>query len=369
MEVGVVKEIKNQEYRVALIPDHVKQLTESGHQVLVEYNAGTGSGFSDAQYRKAGAELCKVERAWATDLVIKVKEPLVSEYSYLQGQILLTFLHLAGADYELTQTLLDSKTTALAYETLEDENGRLPLLAPMSAIAGNMATQMGSYYLARSQGGKGVLIGQILGTGHGKVLVVGDGVVGQHAARVAIALGAEVTIAGLYPERLTDLREKISPRLKFIQSSPDTISAEIVDMDLVIGAVLRHGHKAPYVVTEAMVKSMQPGSVIVDVSIDQGGCVQTSRPTTHDKPVFASHEVVHYCVTNMPGAFPRTSTLALTEATWPYLRMLADGGFDAIKENIPLQTAVNTLSGYLCNQAVADSLDLESRFRSVNGLF
>ena len=368
MKIGVVREIKNREYRVALMPDHVQQLTESGHHVLVESNAGIGSGFSDDQYRLSGAQLCNTEQAWACDLVVKVKEPLVSEYGFLRGQMLFTYLHLAGADPRLTQKLLESKTTALTYETMEDSQGRLPLLAPMSAIAGNMATQMGSYYLARSQDGKGVLLGRVQGVGHGKVLVIGDGVVGQHAAAVAAALGAEVTIAGLSPQRLSSLRQQISPQLHYIKSSTESIAAEIVNTDLLIGAVLCHGQKAPYVVSEAMVKAMQSGSVIVDVSIDQGGCVETSRPTTHDNPVFIRHEVVHYCVTNMPGAYPRTATIALTTATWPYIRQLADKGLDAIGQDTRLQTAVNTMSGYLCNQAVADSLDCNDRFRLLTDL-
>ncbi len=369
MRIGVVKEIKNQEYRVALMPDQVQQLAKSEHQVYVEKNAGLGSGFSDNKYHEAGAEICDTNKAWASDLVVKVKEPLVQEYQMLQGQLVFTYFHLAGVDPQLTQTLLNSKTTALAYESLEDEDGRLPLLAPMSAVAGNMATQMGSYHLAKSQGGKGTQLGQILGAGYGKVLVIGDGVVGQHAARVACALGAEVTIAGLFPERLDTLRQQISPKLQFIQSNAESISAAIVEMDLVIGAVLCHGQKAPYVVSEFMVKTMQPGSVIVDVSIDQGGCIETSRPTTHDDPTFVLHDVIHYCVTNMPGAFPRTSTVALTTATWPYIEQLADGGLDAIRTEPAFQTALNTFNGYVCNKAVADSLKLNARYRTLNELF
>ena len=368
MKIGIVKEIKNQESRVALIPDHVLKLTEYGHQVVVQNNAGIGSGFNDDQYRNAGARLADAEHVWACDLVVKVKEPLAPEYQYLQGQMLFTFLHLAGVDPGLTQVLLETKTTALAYESLEDESGRLPLLAPMSAVAGNMATQMGSYYLASTKGGRGVQLGRILGAGHGKVLVIGDGVVGQHAASVASALGAEVTIAGLFPDRIEELRQQISPHLQFIKSNTETISRAIVDMDLVVGAVLCHGQKAPYVVSESMVKTMQPGAVIVDVSIDQGGCVETSRPTTHDDPTFVLHDVIHYCVTNMPGAFPRTSTLALTMATWPYIEQLVDGGLAAIRASAALQTALNTLNGYVCNKAVADSLVLNDKFRRTNEL-
>ncbi len=368
MDIGVVKEIKNKEYRVALTPNHTLQLTQSGHRVLVEKDAGIGSGFSDNQYCQAGAELCDTDQVWATNLVLKVKEPLAGEYVFLQGQMLFTFLHLAGADPELTQTLLDSKTTALAYETLEDEHGRLPLLAPMSAIAGNMATQMGSYYLARTQGGKGVQLGRVLGAGYGKILIIGDGVVGQHAARVACALGTEVTIAGLFPERFALLKQQVASELQFIESTTENISEAITSADLVIGAVLCHGQKAPFVVSKTMVKTMQPGSVIVDVSIDQGGCIETSRPTSHDYPIFIVDEVIHYCVTNMPGAFPRTSTLALTTATWPYIERLVAGGWKGLQKDAVLQTAMNTYKGFVANAAVAESLGLNDRYRNANEL-
>ncbi|MEE9426361.1 MAG: alanine dehydrogenase [Methylococcales bacterium] len=368
MDIGVVKEIKNQEYRVAFTPHHALELTQSGHRVLVENNAGIGSGFSNDHYYSSGAELCDTAQTWDADLVLKVKEPLAEEYAFLQGQILFTFLHLAGTDPVLTEALLDSKISALAYETLEDEHGRLPLLAPMSAIAGNMATQMGSYYLARIHGGKGVQLGRVLGAGHGKVLVVGDGVVGQHAATVACALGAEVTIAGLFPERITVLKQQISPQLQFIESTTGNISAVIADADLVIGAVLCRGQKAPFVISESMVKTMQPGSVIVDVSIDQGGCIETSRPTSHDHPVFVLHGVIHYCVTNMPGAFPRTSTLALTTATWPYIERLVAGIMGGLKNDAVVLTAFNTYKGYVVNAAVAKSLGLNTRFRQIDEL-
>jgi alanine dehydrogenase len=282
--------------------------------------------------------------------------------------MLFTFLHLAGAKPELTLALLDSGTTALAYETLEDQYGRLPLLAPMSAIAGNMATQMGSFYLAKTQGGKGVQLGRVLGNGHGKVLVIGDGVVGQHAATVACALGADVMIAGLYPLRFDCLKQQISPDLQTIESTAETISKEIVNADLVGGAVLCHGQKAAYVVTQAMVQSMQAGSVIVDVSIDQGGCVETSKPTSHDQPIFIDEGVIHYCVTNMPGAFPRTSTLALTTSSWPYIKKLVAGGVNGLQNDTVLKTALNCFKGYVCNAAVAESLRLTDRFCSVDEL-
>jgi len=324
MKIGVVKEIKEEEYRVALTPDGASALIGHGHAVLVEEGAGLGSGFADEAYRAAGATLCDTAQAWNTDLVMKVKEPLAAEYVWLGEQIVFTYFHLAGVARRLTETLLARGTTAIAYETLEDEAGRLPLLAPMSAVAGNMATSMGSYYLARFNGGKGVQLGCVLGSCHGKVVVIGDGVVGRHAARVADSMGAAVFLAGRKPEREPQLKKAISPRMQFFLSTPDRIGRHLEEADLVIGAVLRHGAKAPHVVTEPMVKAMQPGSVAVDVSIDQGGCIETSRPTSHGAPVYERFGVIHYCVANMPGAYPRTSTLALTTATLPYALQLAD---------------------------------------------
>ena len=315
MKVGVLKEIKAQENRVALTPAGARSLVAAGHVVSVEKGAGAGSGMSDADYEAGGAELVSAEVAWASDLVLKVKEPLESEYGYLDRQIVFTYFHLAGVARSLTEKLLDRGTTAVAYETVEDEAGRLPLLAPMSAVAGNMAINVGNHYLAKPNGGKGMLLGNVLGRRFGKVVVIGDGVVGRHAARTAVGVGADVHVAGRHPERVPELEREISPELRFFLSEPALLAGALRDADLVVGAVLLRGSKAPHAVTESMVRGMQPGSVIVDVSIDQGGCVATAHPTTHADPVYVKHGVTHYCVTNMPGAYPRTATLALTAAT------------------------------------------------------
>lgn len=368
MKIGIPKEIKNQEGRVALTPAGARHLVEAGHAVWVQREAGAGSGFADREYEEAGACMCAVDEAWASDLVVKVKEPEESEYPYLQQQMVFTFFHLAGVPRSLTETLLERKTTAIAYETLEDERGRLPLLAPMSAIAGNMSALVGAYYLARFNGGRGVQLGEVLGQRHGKVVVIGDGVVGSHAARTARGLGAQVFVAGLDPERGEALRQEISPDLNYFLSSQEAIARHLQDADLVIGGVLLHGAKASFVVSEAMVGAMQPGSVIVDVSIDQGGCVETSSPTSHSEPVFVKHGVIHYCVTNMPGAYPRTSTLALTSASLPYLRQLADQGLEALRTNGGFAKALNAYRGFLTCRPAAQGLGMLERYRDFTEL-
>ncbi len=362
MKIGIVKEIKDEEYRVALAPSGAKALSARGHAVFIEQGAGLGSGFTDEEYQDAGATICGVEDAWDADLVIKVKEPLESEYDYLDEQMIFTYFHLAGGDRRLTEILLERRTTAVAYETLEDDQGRLPLLAPMSAIAGNMAVQMGGYYLAKFNHGKGMQLGSVLGQRYGKVLVIGDGVVGMHAARTAHGMGSSVFVAGLWPERGELLKREIGDDVNFFLSSSEAIAGHAKDADLIIGAVLLHGARAEHVVTETMVKSMQPGSVIVDVSIDQGGCIETSRPTSHSDPVYLKHGVIHYCVTNMPGAYPRTSTFALTEATLPYALKLADKGIAALREDPGFSKAVNVYQGYVTYQPVAEAFGLMSRY-------
>jgi alanine dehydrogenase len=365
MKIGLIKEIKNRENRVALTPDSVKVLAEREHQVHVEKDAGSGSGFLDKTYVNAGAKIVSVDAAWDTEMVVKVKEPLESEYRFLRNQILFTYLHLAGATKALTETLLSRKTTAVAYETVEDSHGRLPILAPMSAVAGNMATLMGSYYLAKFNNGKGVQLGTVLGRQHGKVVIIGDGVVARHAAKVAVSMGAKVIVIGKSSERAALLKKDISTELQFVISEPKSIARHVQDADLVVGAVLLRGAKAPYVVTESMVRRMQPGSVIVDVSIDQGGCVETSHPTSHSQPIFEQHGVIHYCVTNMPGAYPKTSTLALNSAALPYTLELADkGGIRALRENSALGKGLNTYQGYITYQPVAESLDLMMSYRA-----
>lgn len=368
MKVGLIKEIKDKENRVGLTPAGVRALVGDGHEVRVEQGAGSGSGFSDQDYSKVGARLVLADEAWDSDLVVKVKEPLEAEYRRLRDQIVFTYFHLAGVTPTLTETLLRRGTTAVAYETVEDTGGRLPLLAPMSGVAGNMAVTMGGYYLAKPQGGKGMLLGEVMGDKYGKVVVIGDGVVGRHAARAAAGMGSEVFICGRHPEREAELKQAISPAMRFFLSEPDAIARELRDADLVVGGVLIRGARAPHLVTEAMVKSMQPGSVIVDVSIDQGGCVETSHPTTHSDPVFEVYGVSHYCVANMPGAYPRTSTLALTAATLPYVRRLAAEGLAALSADPGFAKGVNTHGGYVTCEAVAEGLGLQDRHRTFEEL-
>ena len=362
MRIGVVREIKDKENRVSLTPEGTRRLVEAGHAVNVQAGSGSGSGFTDADYRLAGADIVDVGGAWGTDIVLKVKEPLPVEYPYLGGQIVFTYLHLAGVDRSLTEALLQKRVTAIAYETVEDADGALPLLRPMSAVAGHMAATIGSYYLARFNGGKGILPGKILGQQYGKVLVIGDGVVGRHAAKAAAALGARLFVCGRHSERSEALKQEISAALNFVMSTPDNIARHAADADVVIGAVLVPGARAPYLVTEDMVRNMQPGSVIIDVSIDQGGCIETSRPTSHSEPVFEQHGVIHYCVTNMPGAYPRTSTLALTAATLPYVLRLAEKGVASLLEDAPFAKGVNTHRGHLTCEAVADALGMMGNF-------
>jgi alanine dehydrogenase len=362
MNIGVPQEIKENENRVALTPAGAKALVEAGHQVVIQQGAGAGSGFPDQQYAQAGAGLVSAAAAWEAELVLKVKEPLSQEYELLNGQMLFTYLHLAGVDPDLTEALLRSATTAIAYETTEDAQGRLPLLAPMSAVAGNMAVTMGNYFLAGFNGGKGMLLSRIFDDRFGKVVIIGDGVVGRHSARVADALGAEVVLLGRQADRESELKREISEQIHFLVSEPDTIARELKEADLVVGAVLIRGARAPMVVTEEMVATMQAGSVIVDVSIDQGGCVATSRPTTHAHPVYQVHGVTHYCVANMPGAYPRISTIALTNATLPYVRRLADQGLEALHADPGFARAVNTYRGRITCEAVAEALGRRDRF-------
>ena len=363
MKVGVVKEIKEKENRVALTPAGAQTLTQAGHSVLVQTGAGVGSGFDDEAYAQAGAQLVSAGSAWKTDLVLKVKEPLQQEYAQLRDQMLFTYFHLSGVTPTLTDALLEHKTTAIAYETVESDQGELPLLAPMSAVAGNMAVTMGNYYLAHFNHGKGMLLSRIFGERYGKTVIIGDGVVGRHCARAADSMGANVYIVGRHPDRVPELQEEISGDIHFVRSTPENIAAELVDTDLVVGAVLRRGARAPHVVTDAMVRDMQPGSVIVDVSIDQGGCVETSHPTTHSTPVYEKHGVIHYCVANMPGAYPRLSTIALTNATLPYVLKLADSGIDAPRTDQGFALGVNTHNGHITCKAVAEALHLMNKFR------
>lgn len=364
MKIGIPREIKDSEGRVSLSPNAVRRLIQAGHHVKVEQGAGIGSGFHDQEYLDAGAAVVTVAEAWQSDLVIKVKEPLPSEYPWLKKQILFTFLHLSGVDPRLTDALLNAGTTGVAYETLEAPDGSLPILAPMSAIAGNMAALVGAYYLGRAHGGKGVQLGQVLGHRHGKVLVIGDGVVAQHAARSAAGLGASVVMLGLDASKGNVLSNELGDRFRFLESSPEEITRQLPDADLLVGAVLRRGAKADFVVKQSQIKLLAEGSVVVDVSIDQGGCIETSRPTSHSHPVYVEEGVTHYCVTNMPGAYPRTSTLALSEAVLPYALQLADKGIDALGEDSGFAKALHTLEGALVIQTVADDLHLSKLYRN-----
>jgi len=329
MIVGVPKEIKDNEYRVSMTPGGVRQLVEAGHTVLVETGAGDGSYFSDPDFQKAGAEIVSADEAWQrATMVVKVKEPLPSEYRYLRPDLVLfTYLHLA-ADEQLTRVMAESGVTGIAYETVELPNGTLPLLTPMSEVAGRMAVQVGAHYLERPEGGRGKLLGGIPGVRPADVIIVGGGVVGTHAAQMALGLGAMVTLLDISLDRLRQLSEVLHGHFVTLAANPLSIAQSVRYADLLIGAVLVKGAKAPKLVTREMVSHMQAGSVIVDVAVDQGGCVETTRPTTHSHPTFVVNGVVHYCVANMPGAVPRTSTHGLSNATLPYVQELANKGFE-----------------------------------------
>lgn len=361
MIIGVPKEIKTDEARVALTPAGAATLTVAGHRVLIEAGAGVGSGFDDAAYAKAGATLLKDKKQLFDEsgMIMKVKEPLEPEYGlFHEGQVLFTYLHLAP-DREQTLGLLGAKIVGIAYETVEVD-GSLPLLTPMSEIAGRMAPQIGAHFLERPQGGRGVLLGGVPGVPPGDVTVIGGGVVGLNAARVAMGLGAHVCILDINPDRLRAIDDIYGGRITTLASNPYAVADAVAKADLLIGAVLIPGARAPKIVTEAMVKDMKPGSVIVDVAIDQGGCIETiDHPTTHRDPVYVKHGVVHYSVANMPGAVARTSTLALTNSTLPYaVKIAADPG-KAIKTVKGLDKGVNVYRGKLTIQAVATAHGLD----------
>ena len=359
MIIGVPKEIKNNENRVAITPAGVLSFVQAGHTVLIEKEAGVGSGFNDSDYARAGAQIIeRAEDVWAqADMVMKVKEPLPSEYGYFRpGLILFTYLHLA-ADPELTRALKESGVIAIAYETVQV--GRtLPLLTPMSEVAGRMAAQIGAQFLEKPYGGKGILLGGVPGVARGKVIIIGGGVVGTNAAKVAVGLGADVTIIDLNADRLRELDDIFGNQITTLMSNPMNIAEAVAEADLVIGAVLIPGARAPKLVTEDMVKAMKPGSVIVDVAIDQGGIVETSdHVTTHDDPTYVKHGVVHYAVANMPGAVPRTSTIALTNVTMPYALQIANKGvIQAITATPALELGVNVANGEITYEAVARDL-------------
>jgi alanine dehydrogenase len=361
MRVGVAKEIKPDEYRVALTPAGAKELVDHGHEVFVEAGAGLGSAFHDEQYTAVGARIGSVDEAWEqSELLLKVKEPIEAEYGRLRdGQVLFTYLHIA-ADEPLTRALVDSGIAAVAYETVETADRRLPLLAPMSEVAGRLAAQAVAYYLETPYGGRGLLLGGVPGVAPGRVVVIGGGIVGYNAAIIAIGLGAQVTILERSIDRMRHLEEILSGRVTLMMSSSLQIEESVADADAVIGAVLIPGALAPKLVTEDMVRGMKEGAVIADVAIDQGGCFATSRATTHRDPVYDAHGVIHYCVANMPGAVPITSTKALTNATLPYVLAIAGSGLrDAVANDPALAKGVNVLDGKITYEAVADAHDLE----------
>jgi alanine dehydrogenase len=361
VKIGVAKEIKTDEYRVALTPAGARELGQRGHDVIVETGAGEGSAFSDAAYEAAGARIGSVDDVWAeAELLLKVKEPIRSEYDRLrEGLVLFTYLHIA-ADEPLTRALLDSGITAVAYETVETNSGALPLLAPMSEIAGRLAAQAGAYFLEKPLGGRGLLLGGVPGVAPGRVLVIGGGIVGYNAAVIAIGLGANVTILERSIDRMRHLEEVLSGRVSLVMSSSLQIEESVRDADVVIGAVLIPGAVAPKLITRDMVADMKDGSVLADVAIDQGGCAETSRPTTHSEPVYTVEGVTHYCVANMPGAVPITSTKALTNATLPYVEAIADFGLaEAVARDPALARGVNVVDGKVTYEAVADAHGLD----------
>lgn len=358
MIIGIPKEIKNHEYRVGATPSMVRVLTEARHQVNVQTGAGKTIGYTDEMFKAAGANIVSsAEEVYKSEMIIKVKEPQESEFSLLkENQILFCYLHLAP-DSVQTEQLVKSKVVAIAYETVTDEQGRLPLLIPMSEIAGRIAIQVGATYLQLNNGGKGLLLGGVPGVAPAKVTIIGGGIVGTESARMAMGLGADVTILDKDLNRLQALDAVYGPLLKTLYSSPTSIEEKVTDSDLVIGAVLIPGKTAPKLVTREMVKKMTPGSVIVDVAIDQGGCVETARPTTHSDPTYVVDGVIHYCVTNMPGACARTSTQALTNATMDYALEIANKGWKkALLDNVGLRHGLNVCDGQVTNESVAHDL-------------
>ncbi|GAB6554723.1 alanine dehydrogenase [Bacillus mobilis] len=362
MRIGIPTEIKNNENRVAMTPAGAVHLVQNGHEVFVQKGAGIGSGFTDEEYVQAGAKLVETaEEAWNQDMVMKVKEPVASEYGYFhEGLILFTYLHLAP-EPELTKALIDNKVVSIAYETVQLDNRSLPLLAPMSEVAGRMSAQIGAQFLEKNKGGKGILLAGVPGVKRGKVTIIGGGQAGTNAAKIAVGLGADVTIIDLSAERLRQLDDIFGNQVKTLMSNPYNIAEAVKESDLVIGAVLIPGAKAPKLVTEEMIQSMEPGSVVVDIAIDQGGIFETTdRITTHDNPTYEKHGVVHYAVANMPGAVPRTSTLALTNVTVPYAVQIANKGYkDACLSNTALLKGINTLDGYVTFEAVAEAHGLQ----------
>ncbi len=363
MTVGVPREIKDQEYRVSMTPGGVRQLVEAGHRVVVETSAGEGSGFSDSDYRNAGALIVpSASDAWGAELVVKVKEPLPGEYGFLRPDLVLfTYLHLA-AERELTLELLKRGVTGIAYETVELADGQLPLLKPMSEVAGRLAVQTGAFYLEKPRGGSGKLLGGVAGVEPARVTIIGGGIVGASAARIALGMGAEVTVLDMNIDKLRHLEEVLHERLITRSADPLAVEEAVAEADLLVGAVLVKGARTPRVVTRRMVARMAKGSVVIDVSVDQGGCVETIRPTKHSDPIYFVDGILHYGVTNMPGAVPRTSTAALSNATLPYVVKLASLGMPgALASNPDLARGVNVHRGNVTYRSVAEAFGIEYR--------
>lgn len=362
MIIGVPKEIKNNENRVALTPAGAQELVKRSHTVYVQSTAGNGSGFSDEEYIKAGAQILPtIEEVYAiAEMIVKVKEPLEEEYSLIkEDQLLFTYFHFASYE-KLTKAMIDNKSVCLAYETVEDRKGGLPLLVPMSEVAGRMSIQEGAKFLEKPSGGRGVLLGGVPGVKPGKVLILGGGIVGYNAAKMAAGLGADVTIMDINLDRLRYLDDVMPANVSTMMSNSYNIEQLIPDMDLIVGAVLIPGAKAPHLITRDMLKKMKPGTVLVDVAVDQGGCIETCKPTTHADPTFFVDDVLHYCVANMPGAVPFTSTQALTNATLPYTIQLASKGWKkACQDNELLAKGLNVVNGKVVYKAVADAFDLD----------
>lgn len=362
MIVGVPREIKNNEYRVALVSSGVRDLVENGHKVIIQMGAGAGSGISDAEYQSAGAEIIvSAESVYKeAEMIVKVKEPLPEEYSWLhEDQILFTYLHLASS-IELTRALLKRQIVGIAYETVQTDNGSLPLLFPMSEIAGKLSIQIGAHYLEKENGGSGILLGGVPGVRPGDVVIIGGGTVGLNAAKIALGMGANVIVLDTNLERLRYLADIFEGRLTLLVSNAGNVENAVVEADIVVGGLLIPGARAPKLLTRSIISKMRKGSVIVDVSIDQGGCAETSRPTTFADPIFLVDGIIHYCVANIPGCVPRTSSFALTNATFPYVLKLANLGYkEALKQDPALRRGLNVFKGKLTNQAVAESLGIE----------
>ena len=362
MKIGIPKEIKNNEFRVAITPRGVEELTSYGHEVYVEKNAGINSNFSDNEYKNAGAKILddNISIFNISDLILKVKEPIEKEYKLIkENQIVFTYFHFAS-HRPLLDAMIENKSICIAYETVEDDNGSLPLLTPMSEVAGRMATQEGAKYLEKPMGGRGILLGGVTGVEPANVLIIGGGISGTEAAKMAVGLQANVTILDTSEKRLDELSVLFDNKINCLISTKETIEVEAKKADLIIGAVLIAGAKAPKLISRELLKSLKPGCVMVDIAIDQGGCFETSSPTTHEDPVFTIDNVVHYCVANMPGAVPFTSTLALTNKTLPYLIEIANEGWDnASKNNNEIKTGVNIVKGKVVNENVSKAFNVD----------